>query len=125
MTKLLVLLLPQVHFLETLHALAGRVAGTFVPEGEEAKVHRRLHPRLPLPPADPADAPKYTVAHFYAALYVQAAVRGFLRRHALCGVGGATMGFQSMASVGAQSMSFAALGEGLSPRPDEEGEAPR
>ncbi|KAF6257951.1 Ion transport protein-domain-containing protein [Scenedesmus sp. NREL 46B-D3] len=78
----------QVHFFETLHALAGRVAGTLVPGGEEDTVHRRLHPRLPLPPADPQDAPKYTVAHFYAALYVQAAVRGFLRRHALHGAGG-------------------------------------
>jgi hypothetical protein len=114
---LLLLLLLQVHFLETLHALAGRVAGTLVPEGEESKVHKRLYPRLPLPPSDPQDAPKYTVAHFYAALYVQAAVRGFLRRHALRGAGGMTMGFQSMASVGFQSMNVAALGE---PSPDEE-----
>jgi hypothetical protein len=116
-----ILLLPllQVHFLETLHALAGNVAGTLVPEGEESKVHKRLYPRLPLPPSDPHDAPKYTVAHFYAALYVQAAVRGFLRRHALHGAGGMTMGFQSMAnaSVGCQSMNLGALGE---PSPDEE-----
>jgi hypothetical protein len=114
---LLLLLLLQVHFLETLHALASRVAGTLVPEGEESKVHKRLYPRLPLPPTDPHDAPKYTVAHFYAALYVQAAVRGFLRRHALHGAGGVTMGFQSMASVGFQSMNLGALGE---PSPDEE-----
>jgi hypothetical protein len=27
--------------------------------------------------------PKYTVAHYYAALHVQAAIKGFLQRHAL------------------------------------------
>lgn len=75
----------QVHFLETLHALAGRIAGTEEPASEEQKVHQKLYPHLP--PTDPDGPPKYTVAHFYAALYVQAAVRGFLKRHALQGVG--------------------------------------
>lgn len=86
----------QVHFLETLHALAGRVAGALVPEAEDAKVHQKMYARLPVPSADPQDAPKYTVAHFYAALYVQAAVRGFLRRHALRGAAGAVSGLQSV-----------------------------
>lgn len=36
-----------------------------------------MYTRLP----DDLDFPKYTAAHFYAALYVQAAVRGFLARH--------------------------------------------
>lgn len=75
------LLVVQIHFLETMHALAGRIAGTAVPEDEEQKVRRMLYPRLPS--KDAADIPKYGVSHFYAALYVQAAVRGFLKRHAL------------------------------------------
>lgn len=75
----------QVHFLETLHALSGRIAGTEEPDSEEQKVHQKMHPYLPV--NDPSDPPKYTVAHFYAALYVQAAVRGFLKRHAVMGVG--------------------------------------
>lgn len=71
----------QIHFLETMHALAGRVAGTEVPDDEEEKIRQQLYPRLPS--HDASDVPKYGVSHFYAALYVQAAVRGFLRRHAL------------------------------------------
>lgn len=71
----------QIHFLETMHALAGRVAGTEVPDDEEERIRQRLYPRLPS--TDAADVPKYGVSHFYAALYVQAAVRGFLKRHAL------------------------------------------
>lgn len=71
----------QIHFLETMHALAGRLAGVEVPEDEEEKVRQKLYPRLPS--KDDADTPKYGVSHFYAALYVQAAVRGFLKRHAL------------------------------------------
>jgi hypothetical protein len=75
----------QVHYLETLHALSGRVAGTMVPDAEELKVHAKLHPKLPA--RDANNPPKYSAAHFYAALHVQAAVRGFLRRHALREVG--------------------------------------
>lgn len=75
----------QVHYLETLHALSGRVAGTMVPDAEELKVHAKLHPKLPT--RDAKNPPKYSAAHFYAALHVQAAVRGFLRRHALREVG--------------------------------------
>jgi hypothetical protein len=80
----------QIHFLETMHALAGRLAGVEVPEDEEEKVRQKLYPRLPS--KDDADMPKYGVSHFYAALYVQAAVRGFLKRHALkgCMSGGST-----------------------------------
>lgn len=71
----------QIHFLETMHALAGRLIGCEVPDEEEEKVRKMLYPRLPT--KDGAEAPKYGVSHFYAALYVQAAVRGFLKRHAL------------------------------------------
>jgi hypothetical protein len=71
----------QIHFLETMHALAGRLAGCEVPEEEEQKVRKQLYPRLPTKEGG-AD-PKYSVSHFYAALYVQAAMRGFLKRHAL------------------------------------------
>jgi hypothetical protein len=85
----------QVHYIETLHALAGRVAGTEVPAEEEARVHRRLQAHLP-PPEDPPPASRssfgggargrqhgggYTVAHYFAAMYVQAAIKGFLQRH--------------------------------------------
>lgn len=35
------------HFLETLHALAGRVAGTDLPSDEEFFLHDRLIQRLP------------------------------------------------------------------------------
>lgn len=76
----------QIHFLETLHALAGRIAGTSVPDEEEHKVREMLYPRLPS--KDASDLPKYGVSHFYAALYVQAAMRGFLKRHALKDGGG-------------------------------------
>lgn len=66
----------HVHFLETLHALSGRVAGTQLPEEEEEHIHARMHERLP-----DTSYPKYSAAHYHAALYVQAAVRGFLARH--------------------------------------------
>eukprot|EP00898_Chlorokybus_atmophyticus_P005123 jgi/Chlat1/5611/Chrsp369S00415 len=69
----------RVHFLETLHALAGRVAATALPEQEEAALKGRIEGVLP---ADSAEV-KYTAAHFNAAMYVQAAVRGFLTRHHL------------------------------------------
>jgi hypothetical protein len=75
-----------VHFLETLHALAGRVAGTEVPEDEELPVHQRMSGRLP---NSSELCPKYSVAHFYAALHVQAAIKGFLQRHALQQAGSA------------------------------------
>mmetsp|Transcript_11321 Transcript_11321/g.26831 ORF Transcript_11321/g.26831 Transcript_11321/m.26831 type:complete len:1216 (+) Transcript_11321:1-3648(+) len=66
----------NVHFLETLHALSGRVAGTRLPEEEEEHIHGKMLERLP-----DSDFPKYSAAHYHAALYVQAAVRGFLARH--------------------------------------------
>jgi hypothetical protein len=76
----------QIHFLETLHALAGRVAGAECPDDEESRIRAKMYPRLPS--KDPSDEPKYGVSSYYAALYVQAAVRGFLRRHALKEGGG-------------------------------------
>lgn len=69
-----------IHFLETLHALAGRIAGTELPEDEEVKIRGRIADRLPTF-ADGSSVPKYTAAHYHAALYVQAAVRGFLARY--------------------------------------------
>jgi hypothetical protein len=87
----------QVHFVETLHALAGRVAGTELPEEEELKVHQKIEPRLP---GGADDFPKYTAAHFYAAMYVQAAIRGYLARHQMKGVIG-TIASSSSETAGA------------------------
>ncbi|KAK3250718.1 Caveolin-2 [Cymbomonas tetramitiformis] len=70
----------RVHFYETVHALAGRVAGIDVPEEEEMKIRGKIREKLPVF-ADAASIPKYTAAHYHAALYVQAAVRGFLARY--------------------------------------------
>jgi len=69
-----------IHFLETLHALAGRIAGTELPEDEEVKIRGKIADRLPTF-TDGGSVPKYTAAHYHAALYVQAAVRGFLARY--------------------------------------------
>jgi len=68
-----------IHFLETLHALAGRIAGTELPEDEEVKIRGKIADRLPI--TESGSVPKYTAAHYHAALYVQAAVRGFLARY--------------------------------------------
>jgi len=70
----------KIHFLETLHALAGRIAGTELPEDEEEKIRGKIADRLPVF-KDGTGVPKYTAAHYHAALYVQAAVRGFLARY--------------------------------------------
>ena len=70
----------KIHFLETLHALTGRIAGTELPESEEVKVRDSMVDRLPTFASD-KDVPKYTAAHFHAALYVQAAVRGYMQRY--------------------------------------------
>mmetsp|Transcript_3541 Transcript_3541/g.12709 ORF Transcript_3541/g.12709 Transcript_3541/m.12709 type:complete len:1714 (-) Transcript_3541:989-6130(-) len=70
----------KIHFLETLHALAGRIAGTELPEDEEEKIRGKIADRLPVF-KDGMGVPKYTAAHYHAALYVQAAVRGFLARY--------------------------------------------
>ena len=70
----------KIHFLETLHALTGRIAGTELPESEEVKVRDSMVDRLPT--FDNAKGvPKFTAAHFHAALYVQAAVRGYMQRY--------------------------------------------
>ena len=70
----------KLHFLEVLHALAGRVAGTDLPKEEEEKIRDKIADRLPTF-GEGKGAPKYTAAHVHAALYVQAAVRGFLARY--------------------------------------------
>lgn len=69
---------PHVHFIEVLHALAGRIAGVELPTDEAQKAHARFVSVLP-PQAE--QYPKYSAAHYHAALHVQAAVRGFLARH--------------------------------------------
>ena len=71
---------PHVHFMEALHALAGRIAGVQLPADEADKVQARFAGLLPAHDRD-ADFPKYSAAHYHAALHVQAAVRGFLARH--------------------------------------------
>jgi len=68
----------KIHFLETLHALAGRIVGTGLPEDEEVKIRGKIADRLPVVSTG---WPKYTAAHYHAALYVQAAVRGYLARY--------------------------------------------
>ncbi|KXZ48370.1 hypothetical protein GPECTOR_28g777 [Gonium pectorale] len=69
------------HFAEVLHALAGRVAGTELPDLTEEKVFGRMERRLPRNPR-PADD-RYTAAHFHSALHVAAAIKGFVARHAM------------------------------------------
>jgi hypothetical protein len=69
----------RLHFMETLHALTARVAGTPLPLQAQLKAHRKLASRLPKG-ASNATANGQTAAHYYAALYVQAAVRGMLTR---------------------------------------------
>jgi hypothetical protein len=103
----------QVHFTEVLHALASRVAGTDVPQDEEIKVHLELYAKLP---PQEGELPKYTAAHFYAALHVQAAVRGFLARHNMVAAlqqaagGGSASG--GGVSLGAAGRGWGAAGEG-------------
>mmetsp|Transcript_4028 Transcript_4028/g.11501 ORF Transcript_4028/g.11501 Transcript_4028/m.11501 type:complete len:217 (-) Transcript_4028:1089-1739(-) len=66
----------KVHFLETLHALSGRVAGVDVPADEEFLVHNKLGQRLPKD-TEPA---KYTLSDYHAALWVKSAIQGYLLR---------------------------------------------
>ncbi|GFH11377.1 EF-hand domain-containing protein [Haematococcus lacustris] len=66
----------RVHFLECLHALAGRVAGAELPQEEEYRVHDRLVQRLPRS----SQPPKYNAGHYYSAQYIKGAVKGFLVR---------------------------------------------
>lgn len=54
----------KIHFLETMHAMAGRVAGAEVPESEEFELHGQMITRLP----KDEDRPKYTLADYYAAV---------------------------------------------------------
>ena len=70
----------ELHFLEVLHALSGRVAGTDLPLEEEEDIRNKIIDRLPTF-NEKKGVPKYTAAHVHAALFVQAAVRGFLARY--------------------------------------------
>jgi len=69
----------SVHFMETLHALAGRIAGQSLPAEEEFTIHKRMVARLP----KDEFPPKYSVGDFYAALNVKAYIQGFLVRRQL------------------------------------------
>ena len=69
----------KVHFIETLHALAGRVAGTYLPEEEEAAILNKLVTKLPDEIENEDNL--HTAGHIQAVLYFQAAVRGLLARH--------------------------------------------
>ena len=69
----------QVHFLETLHALTGSIAGTDLPEEELQKLKGDIANKLPS--VSSSELPRFTAAHYHAALFVQAAVRGFLLRY--------------------------------------------
>jgi hypothetical protein len=177
---------PQLHYIELIHALAGRVAGADLPPAAEAPLHESLRRRVQPPPptpavgpgergparpwdaavgprrtsssgvsgsggssssgasrrasrggagaagpgggtpraaaGEPADAPpdsaaaaatageetaaddggieKYSVAHYYAALYVQAAIRGFLQRARGGGGGGGSGGARGGSTAG-------------------------
>jgi|LauGreSBDMM110SN_4_FD.fasta_scaffold440640_1 hypothetical protein len=97
----------RIHFLETLHALAGRVVGEALPADEELTIHDKMVQRLPKvrDPIAPNSmknlttiilslflrpfalslhqdeiTPKYTAADYYAAIYVKTSIRGFLVR---------------------------------------------
>jgi hypothetical protein len=102
----------KVHFYETLHALAGRKAGRYLPESEELKIRTKLKDRLPVF-TDEESVPKYTAAHYHAALYVQAAVRGLLARYQLREeaeghLGGGLGGMSGVGDVGGFSSASAA-----------------
>ena len=111
----------RLHFLEVLHSLAARVAGTQLPKAKEAHLLGAMARAVPSVLRDPDDhggvgaqtlnlaasvvsiltagltsgllgphlphartarkAPQFLAAHYHAALHVQAAVRGFLKRH--------------------------------------------
>ena len=66
-----------IHFVETLHALAGRISCEDLPaEAEEFSVHDKLISRI-----SNNDVPTgYNAADYYAALYVKASIKGFLKR---------------------------------------------
>ena len=72
----------KMHFVEVLHALAARVAGTHLPPSQEYGLQLQLAKRVPQLRGYVDREPLYTVAHYHAALSVQAAVRGYLVRYA-------------------------------------------
>ena len=62
----------RIHFLETLHALAGRVAGTSLPRSKLRETYNHLASSVPsILAADPY-GPRVTAAQSHAALSVQA-----------------------------------------------------
>ena len=71
----------RINFLETLMALAYKVAGADIPEEDNEnlvkKIEELLNHEQNLPPA------RYRVAHLYSALFVKANIQGFLVRLSL------------------------------------------
>ena len=61
-----------------LHALAAHAAGTPLPYEQESTIHSRF--AYSVPSLLDGGPPRYTVAQYHAALFVQAAVRGYLAR---------------------------------------------
>lgn len=71
------LLYVQLSFVEVMHALAGNVCGTELPDAAEEAVRPALARRLPRGSA----ATRFTAAHYHAADNVRAAIKGFLLRY--------------------------------------------
>ncbi|GAX76997.1 hypothetical protein CEUSTIGMA_g4444.t1 [Chlamydomonas eustigma] len=69
----------QVHFLETLHALTGRVAGVEVPDDHQFTINNKPVEKLP----KDENVMAYSLAEYYAALYVKSVIKGFLIRRKL------------------------------------------
>ncbi|KAF5837633.1 hypothetical protein DUNSADRAFT_4066, partial [Dunaliella salina] len=66
----------SVNFMETLHALAGIVAGAELPAEQEQQLHSYFKDSMP----KEAGPKGFSAAHAYAAMTVTAAMRGFLQR---------------------------------------------
>lgn len=69
----------RVHFLETLHALSGHVAGAELSSKDEVGVHSTMWDRLPH--GEGAEA--HQSAYFYSAMYIAAAMKGYVARQHL------------------------------------------
>eukprot|EP00198_Chlamydomonas_reinhardtii_P012109 XP_001701446.1 voltage-gated Ca2+ channel, alpha subunit [Chlamydomonas reinhardtii] len=67
----------KLSFVEVMHALAGNVCGTELPDAAEEAVRPALARRLPRGSA----ATRFTAAHYHAADNVRAAIKGFLLRY--------------------------------------------
>eukprot|EP00798_Chlamydomonas_sp_ICE-L_P013416 gene13416-19269_t len=68
----------RAHFLEALHALAGRLVGVALPMQEEVVIHNKLISKLPTD-----DVPKYTAANYHDALTIADVIRRIVQRRDL------------------------------------------